>query len=504
MKKLPAVMLLLCALAFSFFARAEETPGLRALLIGCDHFLSQADTSPAAENNVELLARALLTDSRGYTLVRTLPNTISSEAQMAQALRETFGDAEEGDISLLYISTHGVYTEGDPCGSAALLLSDGIREELLTARALKAMLDAVPGKKLLILDACHSGAFIGKGMSASSGAPLFCEQDYRVLCSAGGSEASWYWQGSDAVSGGASYFATVLGEALGVHGSYPADRNADGDVTLAEVYDYIRENYAASTPQVYPQREERFTVLRYDPARLTTPGDTVTDITFDDTLLPAGQREVSFTFTVHRPCRLYYQLVYHENGVWQFSTAQHILDAEQPDGQTLPGRKARTLCLDTGQEDNFGYAMLQFVAVEDGTPSLQGARLLCVPPASGDVSLSVTTGGAFCPEAGGEAAIQVLHDKPCGLTVSVRNAKGETVRYLSYETPSRPQQLTPAGSTFYWDGRDSGERLCPPGRYTVLVQVRIGETVYTAESEPFQLLPGQYHTVRRIPLTPRA
>ena len=494
MKKLWAAALLLCAFVFSFAVRAEEeTPGLRALLIGCDHFLSQTDTSPAAENNVNLLAEALLTDSRGYTLVRTLPNVLSSREQLERAVRETFGEAEEGDVSLLYFSTHGVYEENDPCGQAALLLSDGIREELVTAAALEEMLDAVPGTKVLILDVCRSGAFIGKGLSAFSEAAPFTGKDYKVLCSAGGSEASWYWQGTDAVSGGASYFATVLAEALGIHGSYPADQNADGEVTLKEIYDYIRENYAASTPQVYPQREEGFTVLRYDPERGTAPGDTVTDITFDDTLLPAGRREVSFAFTVRRPCRLYYQLVYHENGVWQFGTAQHFLDAEQPDGLTLPGRKARTLCLDTGKDDSFGYAMLQFVAVTDGDPSLQGARLLCVPPASGGISLSVTTDEAFTPEAGEEAAILVLHDKPCGLTVSVRNGAGETVCYLGYETPSRPQQLTPAGSTFYWDGRDSRGQACAPGRYTVLTKVYIGETVYTAESEPFLLLPGWEH-----------
>lgn len=489
MKRRCAVLLMACVLAFSFFARAEEeTPKLRALLIGCDYFLSQADTAPAAENNIDLLARALLADGRGYALVRTLPNALSDQEQLMHAVGETFGKAKAGDVSLLYISTHGVYEEEAPCKEAALLLSDGIREGRLTAQSLKDILDTVPGTKVLILDACHSGAFIGKGMSAPSEAALFSGPDYKVLCSAGGSEASWYWQGTDAVSGGASYFATVLADALGVHGVYSADRNMDGAITLAEVYDYICEHYAASTPQVYPQREAEFPLLCYDTVVIGAPEAAVTDIVFDDTLLPAGQREVSFAFTVRRPCKLYYQLVYHENGAWQFDTAQHYLDGEQPDGLTLPGRKARTLCLDTGRKDSYGYAMLQFITVEDGIPALQGARLLCVSPDSGDISLSVVTDAAFCPEMGQEAAIRVLHDKPCGLTVRIQDEEGKTVCYLAYEMPSRPQQLTPAASTFYWDGKDSRGRSCPPGRYAVQVQVRIGETVHAAESTPFRLL----------------
>lgn len=489
MKTLRVILLLACMLAFSFLARAEEPPQMRALLIGCDHFLSQADTAPAAENNIALLARVLLRDSRGYQVVRTLPNALSSEEEMAQAVRETFSGAEENDISLLYISTHGVYQEQPGSAEAALLLSDGIREGLLTASVLEDMLDQVPGTKVLILDACHSGAFIGKGISAPGGTPLFNGEKYKVLCSAGGSEASWYWQGSGVVPGGASHFATVLSDALGAHGPCAADSNADGRVTLAEVYAYLCENYAASTPQVYPQREEAFTLFCYDPENVPEAKGAVTDITFSDTLLPAGQREVAFAFTVRKPSKLYYQLVYHEDGQWQFGTAQHFLDAEQPDGLTLPGRKARTLCLDTGREDMYGYAMLQFISVEPEGPALQGSRLLCVPPASGEISLSVVTDAAFRPGMGREAAVWVRHDKPCGMTVSVVNNRGQTVCYLACDTPSRPQQLTPAASTFYWDGKDNRGRDCAPGQYKVQVKVTIGENTYSAESAGFLLLP---------------
>ena len=46
-------------------------------------------------------------------------------------------------------------------------------------------------------------------------------------------------------------------------GGYPADQNRDGAVTLTEAYDYLLLSHAASTPQVYPQKDD-FVLYRYD------------------------------------------------------------------------------------------------------------------------------------------------------------------------------------------------------------------------------------------------
>ena len=62
----------------------------RALLIGCDHFLSQPDTWPAAENNVRMLSDTLFSDARPYALVRTASNTITSVEAFEDAVRAAF------------------------------------------------------------------------------------------------------------------------------------------------------------------------------------------------------------------------------------------------------------------------------------------------------------------------------------------------------------------------------------------------------------------------------
>ena len=91
------------------------------------------------------------------------------------------------------------------------------------------------------------------------------------------------------------------------------------------------------------------------------------------------------------------------------------------------------------------------------------------------------------PAIGQELCILVQHDVPCGLTVSVRDADGGLVTRLCYDTASRPQQLSPAASTFYWNGLTRQNTPAPDGVYTVEVSAVIGGVRYTAESLPFSL-----------------
>ena len=465
----------------------EARPGLRALLIGCDHFLSQEDTWPAADNNLRMMGDTLLTDQRRYSLIRSYSDSISSVSAFEEAVQNAFGSAGPYDISLLYISTHGIYDDGLSTARAGLLLSDGTAEALLDTASLQRIMDKVPGYKVMILDACNAGAMIGKGLADLEARAFFTGPQYKVLCSAGGSEASWYYHSAqNAALVGASYFATALTYGLGYQGHFAADRNQDGDITLNELYAYLYENYAASTPQVYPQRDD-FVFFSYDPQRIRPITQAITDITFEDTLLTAGQSEVAFSFTVQRQVELYYQVVYHQEGAWQFRQSQHYLDGEQLDGTVLPGRKERALSLDTGDDDAFGYAMIQLITLEEGRPVFQGARLLCIRPAQGQAALSVETGPRFAPAAGQELPILIQHDVPCGLTVSVLDADGWVVRRLAYDSPSRPQQISSGASSMYWDGRTNSGELAPVGRYAVQVRVQIGEETYTARSPEFEL-----------------
>ena len=131
--------------------------------------------------------------------------------------------------------------------------------------------------------------------------------------------------------------------------------------------------------------------------------------------------------------------------------------------------------------------MLQIFSREGDRMVLHESRLLRVFPSMGDVALDVKTESSFIPGRGDELAVRIGHDVPCALTVSVQNAQGRTIRYLSVETPSRPQRLVPEGTTLYWDGKLEDGTAAPPGRYMVCVQTSVGGMNYTVYSAYFTL-----------------
>lgn len=477
-------------------AGAQETDGgqtMRALLVSCDDFVSQTDTGSAAQTNVKLIRQTLEADQRGYSVIREESGTLSTVDAFRSAVEETFAQAREEDISVFYISTHGLYNVSRSNLTASLLLSDGTSEEQLDVLTMEEIFSHIKGTKVLILDACNAGAFIGKGLSDPAERAAFTGPDYKVLCSAGGSEESWYWRSKNndrTEQRGASYFASIFSNGLSAGDGYPADDNRDGKITLAEAYQYVLGNYAASTPQVYPQEDGSFSLFEYDAGAKLDPTDALTDISFEDTVLTGPLSQVSFSFTVRREIKVIYQLVYFQNGVWRFQDAQVIKD--ETDGETLlAGRKNRSLTLALSDEDveTSGYIMLQIFSREaDNKLWLQGSKLLCVQPVEGDLVMEVKTGQAFSPAAGQEMGVRVLHDAPCSLTVSVQNMQGETVDYLEYDLPTRPQHLVPEGSCLYWDGTLADGSLAPAGSYIIKARTNIGGKTYIAYSSPFMLL----------------
>ena len=114
-----------------------------------------------------------------------IPDTpVTSVNALARLIHDTFANADDDDASYLYISTHGEY-DPDSGKEPALLLSDGVSEARLTPQALQKALSGIRGVKVILLDACYSGAFIGKGMRTQPAKLCFLGADYKVLTSSG-------------------------------------------------------------------------------------------------------------------------------------------------------------------------------------------------------------------------------------------------------------------------------------------------------------------------------
>lgn len=159
---------------------------------------------------------------------------LSGIAELQELMDMTYEGADQSDVSYFYLSTHGIWTSEQANADVTFLLSDGKKEEGITARELRRMLDKIPGRKVVMLDACHAGAAIGKGTGASF-ANVFTGKDYVVICSSGAMEQSWYWSSGEVDERrrpGSGYFSGAAAMGLSVLGGFAADSNRDGVITL--------------------------------------------------------------------------------------------------------------------------------------------------------------------------------------------------------------------------------------------------------------------------------
>ncbi len=470
-------LLLCCLFCLSAQADDAENPVVRrALLVGCGEFLSHESITPSAALNVRRMAAALAADIRGYDAIVSVEQGVGSVQALRELMQQTFADTDDNDVSVVYFCTHGLYDR--VTFQPLLVLSDGETEENLTADSLRDALDAVAGQKVLILDACNSGAFIGKGAWDTQLRNSFQSDDYQVLTSAGARENSFLWRDKDGLGGG-SYFAQELCEGLR---SREFDYNADGEVTLAEAYQGLLESHGASTAQCYPQQSD-FVLYAYDPDLADTAERPIGAITLDSAVLSEKEDTLYFSFTVRRAVRVQYQLIYYKNGLWRFDTPQTIEDPENETGALTPGRKERSVSLLAEEDEPYGYVLLQLVAQEGRRAMLAGSRLIAVQRDTGDPGLSIRCAASFEPHQGEELSVYVGHRFPCSLTITVRDAQGQTVRRLAYKTPSRPLSLGREASLFYWDGKNSAGEIVQAGSYIVEAACAIGEEKYLTTSE---------------------
>lgn len=481
-------------------ARGEEDSVRRerALLIGVDEFVTQPSAYPSSTNNVYAMQEMFQAAAEPLEKILVPDAPVTSAQQLTELIQRVFGGAEAGDVSYLYISTHGLY---DPENGVepALLLSDGQTENLLTPEELEAAFDGISGTKVLILDACNSGAFIGKGMTEWDEPPCFLGDDFKVITSSGAREESWYWSaGEDAKQEerqGAFYFTQALCDALSAGCGYPADQNHDGSITLKELYDYLLLNHAASTPQVYPQNDDDFVIFRYDPSEPLPTGlkrSPIMDVTFSDLVLDRDSREITIEYIAMRPVRVAYQLVYRREGRWEFENAQLIYDDSErfsafgdQEGAVSAGWKQRTLRLDELADDAYGYALVQLVSIDRGKLRVHAGRVLCVLPEEEPPAPTVEISGSFAPETGRELAVFVGHNSPCTLSVAILDEEGQVVERLCHRRSTRPMGL--AGTTLYWDGKQRDGSPAPAGTYRVRAQIHWKGQTLSAESETFEL-----------------
>lgn len=154
----------------------QETVGTyRALLIG-NTYTGESNELPGCENDVDGM-RTMLGRMTATPYSVTVKKNIRAE-EILSSISSTFGNASYNDVSLFYYSGHGANSlgaDGNPTSYHAALV--GTFQTYVSIARLKTELDKIPGKKVIIIDACHSGQFIARdGMVTQVSSSAFNSQ----------------------------------------------------------------------------------------------------------------------------------------------------------------------------------------------------------------------------------------------------------------------------------------------------------------------------------------
>ena len=285
-------------------ARVEDDIVYRALLIGVGDYKNFPHFYPVANVTTDLLSPPYDVDRMRQTLeqckfgsldsaffiINELKDWGAGKTAIFEGISSTFSGADENDISYFYFSGHGYLDTGTDisylCSTDTSLAID--IGTMISVDELESALSVIPGTKVVILDTCHSGGFIGKGegekdfindnfidfnnniidvfsMSQSKGS--LTTNKYKVLTSCHGFQTCLGMESLIYPENSFGLFTMVFCEGCGYYiftSPYPADDNEDSKVSLHEAYLYTESvlELFEQDVQIYPA-DSTFPIVEY-------------------------------------------------------------------------------------------------------------------------------------------------------------------------------------------------------------------------------------------------
>jgi formylglycine-generating enzyme required for sulfatase activity len=177
-------------------------------------------------------------------------------AVVRRSIAHFFSQARKDDLLVFYFSGHGVKDEN---GQLYLAVRDTELKLLagtsIEAAYITAQMDRSNSKRqVLIFDCCHSGAF-SQGTKASAAqvvgtGPTFEGTGYGHIVLTATDSTQYAWEGDQIIGNSdKSVFTHYILQGLKTG---EADRNADGVITVDELYDYVYEQVVRETPKQTP------------------------------------------------------------------------------------------------------------------------------------------------------------------------------------------------------------------------------------------------------------
>jgi len=261
----------------------------RALCVGVGDYIEGSDNDLSAPPyDVDRIGQILQqckfsTSNTTFSNIGYLKDWQATKSNILQSISSTFSSADSNDISYFYFSGHGSRVGNNSYICPADITS--FTDSAISVDELEAALSEIPGTKVVFIDACYSGGFIGKSMdetitskeklesfndevinafSQAQPKGLLTTNQYKVLTSCHYYQECWEIQPEEGDPFGV--FTMALCEGCGYYSSYPADTNLDNMVSLQEAYLYVKDwvfYYGVDQDvQIYPNNST-FTIVEY-------------------------------------------------------------------------------------------------------------------------------------------------------------------------------------------------------------------------------------------------
>jgi WD40 repeat protein/uncharacterized caspase-like protein len=225
---------------------------------------------PNAPKDAELLVAAMQTqrgktfsEVRVQTLIRKDGFLAPTSKNILSALKQLENVSPE-DTVVVFIASHGVASSGrqpeyflitEDTQASELLnalgatdpIQTGVERSFLTGSDLNAALKRVPGRRILILDTCYSGA-AGSGSNPYVLAKRSASSQIAVFSAASGAEEAYE---SASVAQGA--FSQALAEVI----THKTGTKSDKFVTLSDALQYVVPQVKANTLKLMEQAEKK-------------------------------------------------------------------------------------------------------------------------------------------------------------------------------------------------------------------------------------------------------
>jgi|LDZT01.1.fsa_nt_gi hypothetical protein len=270
----------------------------RALCIGVDDYESPGIIDLRAPSYdvarlIEVFEKSRFGDEQHtFNRIDTLLGSQATRDNILQSIASSFAKADSNDVSYFYFSGHG-WSDGD---TSTILPHDAIAENAsmdISADDLALALGRILGTKIVVLDSCHSGGFIGKDVSISvrgirendinqfnnnliKSFELYdlqlrkdnlAKKSFKVITSASGDQECFETINHPIDGNPFGYFSASLSEGCGYNdfvALLPADYDMNNQITLNEIYLYIKDSlkFTNQDVQVYPINSS-FSFLEY-------------------------------------------------------------------------------------------------------------------------------------------------------------------------------------------------------------------------------------------------